>query len=97
MRLHDRPAAAVHAALTAQLSGVVASCVFVGVVRPSSKNHTVGLALLGVGDADTHALAIARNADERLTAMLDVRVSRKDLPGLVSRSGRILASNRGGF
>lgn len=72
--LRDRPAAAAHAALTAQLSGVVAS-------SPEPAPHG-RLALLGVGDADSHALAMP-GADERLDAMLNAAFA-QGLTGLVS-------------
>ena len=72
--LRDRPAAAAHAALTAQLSGVVAS-----LPEPKPRGR---LALLGVGDADNHALAMP-GADERLAAMLDAAFA-QGLTGLVS-------------
>ncbi len=72
--LRDSPAAEVHAALTAQLSRVVAS---------SSEPARYGrLALLGGGDADSQALAMP-GADERLIAMLDAAFT-QGLTGLVS-------------
>jgi pimeloyl-ACP methyl ester carboxylesterase len=72
--LRDQPAAVVHAALTAQLSGVVTSS-----ARPAPRGR---LALLGVGDADDQALAMP-GGDERLTAMLDTAFAQGPI-GLVS-------------
>ena len=72
--LRDRPAAVVHAALSDQLSGGVAS-------SPEPAPHT-RLALLGVGDADSRALAMP-GAEERLAAMLDAAFA-QGMIGLVT-------------
>ncbi len=71
--LRDRPADAVHAALTAQLSGVTALA--------ESDPHG-RLALLGVGEADAQALAMP-GAYDRLAAMLDAAFA-QGVTGLAS-------------
>jgi pimeloyl-ACP methyl ester carboxylesterase len=70
--LRDRPAAEVHAALAAQLSGVASS-----EAAPPDR-----LALLGVGDADAGALAMP-GARDRLAAMLDAAFA-QGVTGLAS-------------
>ena len=92
--LRDRSASEVHAALTAQLSGVVASSGGApsveapSVAAPSVVASSPDLArrgrlsLLGVGDADSQALAMP-GADERLAAMLDAAFA-QGVTGLVS-------------
>jgi pimeloyl-ACP methyl ester carboxylesterase len=72
--LRDRPAEAVHAALAASLSGIVAS-------SPESTQHG-RLTLFGAGPAEDQALAMP-GAVDRLAAMLDPALA-QGLTGLVS-------------